>query len=82
MAKDLDEPLHRLALAWSITNSAITSTICGARDMDQLLDNVRATKLGLGPGIMEQLNTITEPIKVAMGSSQDYYESTANSRTR
>ena len=82
LAKDLDEPLHRLALAWSITNSAITSTICGARDMDQLLDNVRATKLGLGPGIMEQLNTITEPIKVAMGSSQDYYESTANSRTR
>ena len=81
LAEEIDEPLTRIALAWCAENDAVTSTICGARDVHQLSANMAATHLGLGPGIMKQLNDITEPIKVAMGMSPDYYESTVNSRT-
>ena len=81
LAEEIDEPLHRIALSWSVSNEAVTCTICGVRNRDQLLDNVRAVNLGLGRGFLEQLNTITEPLKVAMGTSPDYYESTAKSRT-
>jgi aryl-alcohol dehydrogenase-like predicted oxidoreductase len=81
LTNELDEPLHRLALAWSISNEAITSTICGARNVDQLTANASAIDLGLGAGIYEQMSAITERIKAAMGPSPDYYEGTAKSRT-
>lgn len=81
LAKELDEPLSRLAIAWSMENPAVTCTISGVRNINQLAENIRATHLGIGPGIMEQLNTITEPIKVAMGTSPDYHESSENPRT-
>ena len=49
------------ALAWVLTNDAITCAIPGARRPDQVDQNARAADLGpLPPAVMEQVRAIYE----------------------
>ena len=45
-----------VALAWVINQPGITSTIIGAKTLDQLTDNIKAVSLELTPGELKQLN--------------------------
>lgn len=47
----------QVALAWLLAQSHVTSVIIGAKNQEQLLDNIAATELTLSP---EQLHAITE----------------------
>jgi aryl-alcohol dehydrogenase-like predicted oxidoreductase len=47
----------QVALAWLLAQSHVTSVIIGAKNQEQLLDNIAATELTLSP---EQLQAITD----------------------
>ena len=47
----------QVALAWLLAQSHVTSVIIGAKNREQLLDNIAATELELSP---EQLQAITD----------------------
>jgi len=47
----------QVALAWLLAQPHVTSVIIGAKNQEQLLDNIAATELTLSP---EQLQAITE----------------------
>ncbi|MBI4979805.1 MAG: aldo/keto reductase [Spirochaetes bacterium] len=69
-----------LALAWAVANSSITCSLVGARNEQQLIENVNAAK-PIDASLIAELNSATEPLKLAMGPSFDYYENTADDRT-
>ena len=48
-----------VALAWVIKQPAITSTIIGAKNQQQLTDNIASTTLQLTPDDMQQINNIS-----------------------
>ena len=47
----------RIALAWLLTRPFVTSVIIGARDQEQLADNLAASDVTLSPEHIEQLDT-------------------------
>jgi aryl-alcohol dehydrogenase-like predicted oxidoreductase len=82
VARRLDIPLAQLALRWSYARSGITSTVVGARSVDQLESNLRSTQLAMKDSVIAQLNEITRPLKEKLGPSFDYFEGTENDRTQ
>ena len=50
--------------------------------MSKLDANVRAAAQPLSSDIIQELNTVTQPVLDKLGDSFDYYESFANNRTR
>src|SRR5262249_48594125 len=61
IAREVDSTPARVALAWVQNQPGITSTIIGARTMQQLEDNLAALDLRLKPSHLEVLNMLTEP---------------------
>lgn len=49
----------QVALAWMLQKPGVTSIIIGAKKMEQLTDNIAATKLELSPDEMEQLDAVS-----------------------
>ena len=74
-------PMSVLALSWCLSNPAITCTLSGARDEDQLEQNLAALDTPLGPELMDELNAITAPLKDRLGAHPDYFEPAGKSRT-
>ena len=72
--------LSVMALSWLIAQPGITSVILGARDASQLIKNLRAASLNIGPAAIAQLNEFTFPLKVALGTNCDMWESEESSR--
>ena len=70
-----------LALSWCLSNPAITCTLTGARDVGQLHGNLVAADMPLGPGLIEELDEITAPLKQKLGKHPDYFEAEGKSRT-
>ncbi|MDB6063464.1 MAG: mocA [Verrucomicrobiaceae bacterium] len=63
IADELDTMPARIALQWVIAQPAITSTIIGARTLQQLDDNIAALDLKLSADQLQRLNALTEPVK-------------------
>ncbi|MDB5242351.1 MAG: aldo/keto reductase [Spirosoma sp.] len=57
VAKDHNVSVARIALAWVLAQPAITSVIIGAKNTDQLIDNIKAADLSL---TSEQLATLDQ----------------------
>ena len=51
----------RVALAWTKDRPGVTSVIIGAKNNDQLLDNLACTELQLTPDELKELDTISAP---------------------
>lgn len=49
----------RIALAWVLTKPGVTSVIIGAKNTDQLLDNIKAVDVSLTTEQLDQLNEIS-----------------------
>ena len=60
----------------------ITSSLCGARDVAALQENVRAAREPLDRAVIAELNVVTQPLLEALGPGFDYYENPANDRTK
>ncbi len=74
--------MPQIAVKWAVANPAITCSLVGARNLDELESNVAAVAQPLEPEIVTKLNAATAALLDRLGSSFDYYESTAADRTR
>jgi myo-inositol catabolism protein IolS len=81
LARELDMPMHHLAMAWSIANPQLTCTLVGARNVRQLEDNFKAVEVSLDQSTMAELDRITAPLMKKLGPSTDLYEHTDKSRS-
>jgi aryl-alcohol dehydrogenase-like predicted oxidoreductase len=61
VAADLGVSSAAVALAWAQGRPGITSTLIGARRVDQLLDNISALELDLGDEHRAELDEISRP---------------------
>jgi aryl-alcohol dehydrogenase-like predicted oxidoreductase len=59
IAKAHDSTVARVALAWLLAKPVVTSVIIGARNEDQLSDNLGATKLTLTADDMKKLDEVS-----------------------
>ncbi len=82
VARRLNLTTSALALQWACTGDGIVSSLCGARDVATLQDNIRAASTPLAPDVRAELDRLTEPLLHALGPSFDYYENPLNDRTR
>jgi len=61
ISKELNTTPARVALSWVQNRAGVTSSIIGARTLEQLEDNVAALDLHLSPAHVEALNKLSEP---------------------
>ena len=79
-SKAIGVPMATMCLCWVLAQPGVTSAIIGAREPRQLLRNLRAGDLDLGPAAIAQLNEISGPLKIAMGRNADLWQGEQNSR--
>ncbi|BDZ48383.1 oxidoreductase [Frondihabitans sucicola] len=60
-AQDHDATASQVAIAWLLEQPAVTSVILGARTVDQLVDNLGASGLGLSTADVLALNDASAP---------------------
>lgn len=61
VADELETTVARVALAWVRGRAGVSSTIIGARTMDQLEDNVKALEVALSAEHIAALDELTSP---------------------
>ena len=61
IAKELDTTVPRVALSWVQHRPGVSSTIIGARTMEQLEDNVASLGVALTPAHVEALDKLSAP---------------------
>jgi aryl-alcohol dehydrogenase-like predicted oxidoreductase len=62
IAKTLGTTASRIAIAWVQGRPGVTSTIIGARTLDQLEDNLAAIDVKLAPEHLEKLDALSKPV--------------------
>jgi aryl-alcohol dehydrogenase-like predicted oxidoreductase len=82
IAQDCGMTMPEMAVQWAVANNAITCALVGARNVGELEANAKAVSDPLAKELTERLNIATNAVKEKLGPSFDYYESTANDRTR
>ena len=82
IARETGMTMAELATKWALAGRGITCCLIGARTVSKLDANVRAAAQPLSSDIIQELNTVTQPVLDKLGDSFDYYESFANNRTR
>ena len=60
IAKEHDTSVARIALAWILQKKYVTSIIIGAKNNEQLMDNIASTLVKLSDEEMEKLDTVSE----------------------
>lgn len=58
LCKELGEKEANVALAWVLTNPALTAPIIGPRTVEQLRDAIRAVEISLEEDVLSELNDI------------------------
>jgi aryl-alcohol dehydrogenase-like predicted oxidoreductase len=74
VAKELGEPMGRVALAWLLAQPGVVSAIVGARNAAQAVENAAAAELRLDASVVARLSAITEPLKQKLGNNADPWE--------
>jgi myo-inositol catabolism protein IolS len=80
LADELGVHVIVLSLAWAVAKEAVSTTIVGSRNVEQLLLNVQGAEYVLPEDAYRRLNEITEPVLQKLGNNPDYYENRHNSR--
>ena len=60
IATEIDATVAQVALAWLLHQAAVTTVIIGAKNVDQLGDNLKATTLTLDEGQLKRLDTASK----------------------
>jgi aryl-alcohol dehydrogenase-like predicted oxidoreductase len=81
IAKAHDSTVARVALSWLQAQPGVTSTIIGARRLDQLEDNVKALDVKLSPDDLARLDALTKPTFGFPQSMQPIFPSIHNGGT-
>ncbi len=82
LAQSLGVPMANLALTWLMAQPGITAVIVGGRRPKQLSRNLGAVELGLDQAILDNLNRITDPLKLQFGANADMWLAGEESRIR
>jgi aryl-alcohol dehydrogenase-like predicted oxidoreductase len=61
VAEEIGRPASQVALAWTLTNPAVTAPIMGARTLAQAEDNLAALSLELGEAQLRRLDEASQP---------------------
>ena len=61
MAERHGVSIAQVALAWLLAEPAVSTVIIGAKTVEQLRDNIAATKLRLSAEELAELNTVSQP---------------------
>jgi len=78
---EMKASMAHLALYWLLKQKGISTIIVGASRPDQLESNVKALQVN-EEQVLNTLNQISEPVKLALGSNPDLWDSGAKSRYR
>jgi len=82
IADQLAMPMARLALAWVAARPGVACVLVGGRKPAQLERNLAAASVTLSPEIIAALDEATEPLRRKLGPSVDYWQGSAESRSR
>ncbi len=80
IAKELNQPMSRIALSWVRQQVGVIGVLAGARTPEELEEDVQAVDLFLPPDIIGRLAAITGRVKRILGPSADLWSS--NKRIR
>ena len=61
MAQEIGVSLAQYALAWTLTNPAVTAPIIGPRTMEQLEDNLGALEIPISPDHLRRIDKLVPP---------------------
>lgn len=59
VAKEMDQPSARVALAWVVERASVSSTLMGVSRPNQIADNVAALELSLTPDHRARLDAVS-----------------------
>ncbi|MDI9498417.1 MAG: aldo/keto reductase [Bacillota bacterium] len=82
LAGELGVTMAQLAIAWSMQNEVVASTLVGASSLAQIEANAAAADLVIPAAAMERLDCASKPVLDAIGPNIDYFQSAATSRSR
>ena len=74
--------MAEISVKWSMADPGIISSLCGARSVKKLKENLDASETPLSPEVVADLNLATQPLLDAMGPGFDYWEHPDRDRTR
>jgi aryl-alcohol dehydrogenase-like predicted oxidoreductase len=60
LAEERGVSVAQIALAWLLSRPAVTTVIIGAKSMDQLRDNIAATRVQLSDGDLKKLDEVSQ----------------------
>jgi len=69
-----------LALAWTVRDGMIASTLTGSGSLANLHENIRAVNTSLSEDIINELDRLSRPVWDKLGDNADYYENRNNGR--
>jgi aryl-alcohol dehydrogenase-like predicted oxidoreductase len=81
-ARELGSKTSDLALSWALAAPGVSCVLAGARNRQQLEANASAAARRLPREMVRKLSESTAALMAKLGPSCDYFESTANDRTR
>jgi len=61
VSKEAGIPLHKLSIAWILSNPAVTAPILGASTVEQVIENCGMVNEKLPDSVFERLNKSTQP---------------------
>ena len=82
VADRLGQPMATVALSWLLTKAGVTSVVVGGRRPEQVRRNLPAADLALDRTTMDELDRITDPVKMHFGVNADLWQSGPDSRIR
>lgn len=82
ICKDAGRTMADVALAWTIQQQGVASVIAGARNTQQLQENVDRLGNPLSPDLVNALNAATADLQAVLGPNPDMWDGGENSRYR
>ncbi|GAC1385870.1 MAG: aldo/keto reductase [Herpetosiphon sp.] len=76
----IDEPMARVALGWLLQQPGVTSVLAGARNPEQIHENVQSATLQLAPELIAALRAATDELKEKLGANPDMWSTESRFR--
>jgi myo-inositol catabolism protein IolS len=74
ICNEFNIPMNIAAIAWVMAQKGVTSVIIGARNPDQLKENLKATDLVLPEDLLKSLTSASDNLKELLGHNPDLWQ--------
>jgi len=82
IARECDVGMSDVAIGWLLHQPGVTGVLAGIRNPEQARRNAAAAEVALSDDVLAALAEATEPVKQALGSNPDMWQTAAESRYR